>query len=45
LTEWIQRLGDIFFRRHGAPSIAELRERFLSREELADIRRREREPF
>lgn len=29
LTEWIHRLGDILFRRNGAPSIDELRARLL----------------
>ncbi len=37
LNEWIQRLGDIFFCRNGAPSLNELRSRLLSAEELAAI--------
>jgi hypothetical protein len=28
LTEWIQRFGDILFRRNGAPSIEDLRTKF-----------------
>nr|WP_315186389.1 hypothetical protein [uncultured Albidiferax sp.] len=33
LTSWIQRLGDIFFHRNGAPSTKELRVKFLSQQE------------
>jgi hypothetical protein len=43
LDAWIQRLGDIFFARNGAPTVDELRQRFLSEEERAAITRRERE--
>jgi hypothetical protein len=43
LDAWIQQLGDIFFRRNGAPSVDELRLRFLSEEERAAITRREHE--
>jgi hypothetical protein len=45
LDAWIQRLGDIFFQRNGAPSLDELRHRFLSEEERAAITRREHEEF
>jgi hypothetical protein len=45
LDAWIQRLGDIFFRRNGAPSIHELRQCFLTEEERAAIAQREREEF
>jgi hypothetical protein len=37
LTEWIQRLGDIFFRRNGAPSVEELRARLLTPQEAKAI--------
>ena len=30
LDDWIQRLGDIFFRRNNAPTIDELRDQYLS---------------
>ena len=30
LDAWIARLGDTFFRRRGAPTLSELRARFLS---------------
>jgi hypothetical protein len=43
LTAWIQRLGDILFGRNGAPSVAALRERFLTAEERAAVEVRERE--
>jgi hypothetical protein len=45
LTEWIQRLGDIFFGRNGAPSVRELRRRFPSPAEIAAAEAREREPL
>ena len=45
LTAWIQRLGDIFFGRNGAPSLRELRERFLTPTEIAAAEAREREPL
>jgi hypothetical protein len=45
LDAWIQRFGDIFFRRNGAPSIHEFRQRFLTEEERAAIAQREREEF
>jgi hypothetical protein len=45
LDAWIQRLGDIFFRRNGAPSVDDLRRRLLTEEERAAIVRREREEF
>jgi len=37
LNTWIQRLGDIFFGRNGAPSISELREKYLTLEERQRI--------
>ena len=40
LDAWIQRLGDILFRRPGAPSLDDLRLRYLTREERGAI-----EPF
>jgi hypothetical protein len=45
LTEWIQRLGDILFGRNGAPSVRELRERFLTPAEITAAEAREREPL
>ena len=33
LHQWIQRLGDILFRRKGTPSLAELRRHNLSQDE------------
>jgi hypothetical protein len=37
LNAWIQSLGDILFGRNGAPSVSELREKYLSPEELQRI--------
>ena len=37
LTCWIQELGDIVFQRAGAPSIEQLRMRYLSEEERLRI--------
>lgn len=45
LTDWIQRVGDIFFGRNGAPGLRELRERFLTSAEVAAAEAREREPL
>ena len=45
LDAWIARLGQIFFKRPGAPSIEELRARFLTPEELEAIREKEKEEF
>ena len=45
LDDWIQRLGDIFFRRNNAPTIDELRDQYLSPIERAAVQRRENEPF
>ena len=42
LNTWIQRLGDIFFGRNGAPSISELREKYLTLEERQDLEAEER---
>ena len=39
LDTWIQRLGDIFFGRNGAPSVADLRRRLLTDLERAAIER------
>lgn len=40
LHVWIHALGAILFERPGAPTLAELRERFLTAEEREAIRRR-----
>jgi len=45
LTLWIQRLGDIFFKRHGAPSLKELRGKFLTPAEIEAAERHEKDPF
>lgn len=45
LTEWVQRLGDIFFKRNGAPTLGQLRQQFLSPEEIEAAERFERDPF
>ena len=45
LTEWVQRLGDIFFKREGAPTLRELRDKFLSPSEIEAAERYERDPF
>ena len=45
LTEWVQRLGDVFFGRNGAPTLRQVRERFLSAKEIAVVERYEREPL
>ncbi|HYM59457.1 MAG TPA: hypothetical protein VEZ11_01050, partial [Thermoanaerobaculia bacterium] len=37
LDRWVQRLGDILFERDGAPSIDELRARYLSEDERRQI--------
>ena len=37
LTAWVQELGDIFFQRHGAPSLEQLRLKYLSPEERLAI--------
>jgi hypothetical protein len=37
ITKWIQRLGDLLFQRHGAPTIAQLRQDYLSPAEIAEI--------
>jgi hypothetical protein len=37
LNTWIQRLGDILFKRNGAPSISELRAKYLNQEERARL--------
>lgn len=42
---WIQALGDILFRRHGAPSVQSLREKYLTEQERIDIARRMLEEF
>jgi hypothetical protein len=43
LDAWNQRLGDIFFRRNGAPSVEDLRRHFLTEAERTAIAQRERE--
>jgi hypothetical protein len=45
IQEWIRKLGDILFRRPGAPSLDELRNRLLTAEERAAIREEEKEEF
>lgn len=45
LTLWVQRLGDIFFKRYGAPTLRELRERFLTASEIETAEEYERDPF
>jgi hypothetical protein len=45
LTEWVQRLGDIFFNRNGAPTLRQVREKFLSPEEIEAVERYERDPL
>jgi len=42
LNTWIQRLGDIFFGRNGAPSISKLREKYLTLEERQHLEAEER---
>lgn len=39
LHEWIQRLGDILFRREGVPTVKELREQLLSKSEIEKIQK------
>ena len=43
LDAWIERLGDILFRRTGAPDLEELRARYLSTEERERIANEEAE--
>ncbi|WP_053232311.1 hypothetical protein [Sandaracinus amylolyticus] len=43
LDAWIARLGQIFFERPGAPSVEELRARFLTPEEIEAIHERDQE--
>ena len=45
VDQWIHRLGDILFRREGAPTVDELRKRYLTPEERAAVEAREQEPF
>jgi hypothetical protein len=45
MERWIHRLGDILFQREGAPSIEELRLRYLTAEEREAIESREKEEF
>jgi hypothetical protein len=45
LDHWIGRLGDILFRRNGAPTVDELRARLLSPAERLRIEREEKEAF
>lgn len=45
LTLWIQRLGDIFFKRDGAPTLRELREKFLTAAEIEAAEEYERDPL
>jgi hypothetical protein len=43
LDAWIARLGQIFFKRPGAPSIESLRAQFLTPQEIEAILEREKE--
>ena len=43
VDRWIQRLGDILFRREGAPSLDELRATYLTADERRAIEKREEE--
>ncbi len=43
LNAWIQQLGDILFQRNGAPSITELRKRYLTLEECERLAEEEKE--
>ena len=43
LDRWVQRLGDIFFRRPGAPAIDELRAELLTDEERRQIEAEEKD--
>ena len=45
LDSWIQRLGDILFRREGAPSLDELRLKYLTPQEREAVEKREKEEF
>jgi hypothetical protein len=45
LTAWVQRLGDIFFKRNDAPTLRQVRERYLTPEEMAVAEAREQEPL
>jgi len=45
LEDWIQRLGDILFQRTGAPSLAELRQRYLTEAQPKAVEQRESEEF
>ena len=41
---WISRLGDILFRRNGVPSIDELRQQYLTPEEIREAEAIEQDP-
>jgi hypothetical protein len=45
IERWIHRLGDILFQRDGAPSVRELREQYLTKEEREIVEAKEREEF
>ena len=45
LESWIHALGAILFQKPGAPTIEDLRQRFLTSEEREAIRKRSREEF
>jgi hypothetical protein len=45
LTEWVQRLGDIFFGRNDAPSVRELRKKYLTPEEIEAAEHFEEDPL
>ena len=43
MERWIHRLGDILFQREGAPTVDQLRHRYLTGEEIRVIKEREKE--
>jgi hypothetical protein len=45
LDAWIARLGDILFGRNGAPTVKELREKYLTPEERAQAEATEKQEF
>jgi hypothetical protein len=45
LDAWIARLGDILFQRNDAPTVKELREKFLTPEERAKAEEIEKQEF
>ena len=45
VERWIHRLGDILFQRDGAPSLDELRRKYLTDDERRKVEARAREEF